>query len=73
MTIHSPYKKQDINVRNSLTNFQKVTDFLSLTAFAAGILWQFLAFVIKYVGCFSHPVKNNGQSYDSPIKPKSSI
>lgn len=43
MTIHLTYQKQDTNVRNSLTNFQKVTDFkkdyfLLLSAFATGIL-----------------------------------
>lgn len=58
MTIHLTYQKQDINARNPLTNFQKVTDFkkdyfLSLTAFATDILWQwFLAFVIKILVVF---------------------
>lgn len=58
MTTHLTYQKQDTNVRNSLTNFQKVTDFkknyfISLTAFATGILWQwFLVFVIKIVVVF---------------------
>lgn len=58
MTTHLTYQKQDTNVRNSLTNFQKVTDFkknyfISLTAFATGILWQwFLAFVIKILVVF---------------------
>lgn len=45
MTIHLTYQKQDIHVRNSLTNFQKVTDFkkdylLALAAFATGVSWQ---------------------------------
>lgn len=73
MAIHLTHQKHDTNVRNSFTNFQKVTDFkkdyfLSLAAFTTGISWQwFLALVINF---FPYSEKKNVQSYGSTIKSK---